>query len=153
MRPIPAASLGLLQRFEGFKATRNTDPAGNEQIGYGHLLHAGDPLWDATISEAEAEKLALQDLAEVAVELTAPLGTIVNTLTDNQYAALLDFTYNEGIGRLYGSTLLADLRTGNLADVPRQLKRWVYGRGADGQEVELPGLVTRRQVEADLWLS
>jgi lysozyme len=67
-------------------------------------------------------------------------------LTQNQFDALVDFTFNVGQGNLASSTLLRELNAGNTAGAAAQFLVWVYAKG-----VELPGLVTRRQAEAALF--
>ena len=65
---------------------------------------------------------------------------------DGRLAAIVDFTFNLGAGRLQASTLR---RRVNLRDWPaagQELRRWVYGGGR-----VLAGLVTRRQAEI-AWL-
>ena len=64
-----------------------------------------------------------------------------------QFDALTSFTYNEGSGAFGGSTLLKKLKVNpNDPTIRDEFMRWVYGGG----EI-LPGLVTRREAEADLY--
>lgn len=155
MRPVPSQALALVKASEGFRASRNPDPSGNAEIGYGHKMVPGDPLWNATISEETGESLAMDDLEHVAQELEAVLGAnLVENLKDGQWAALLDFAYNEGVGRFEGSTLCADIKAGNLKMAGLQFSRWVYAADpSTGAEVVLPGLVRRRAAETALWQS
>lgn len=155
MRPIPQEALDLVKASEGFRASRNLDPTGNAEIGYGHKLVPGDPLWNATLSQESAESLAMDDLEHVAQELHAVLGdALVAELSEGRWAALLDFTYNEGIGRFRGSTLCAMVKTGMFADAGAQFSRWVYAADPrTGAKVKLSGLVTRRAAETALWQS
>lgn len=155
MRPVPQQALDLVKTSEGFRASRNLDPTGNAEIGYGHKMIPGDPLWNATISQETAEALAMDDLEHTASELQTVLGqALIATLTEGQWAALLDFTYNEGIGRFEGSTLGALVKTGQFHDAAAQFNRWVYGTNPEtGAKVILPGLVTRRAAETSLWQS
>jgi lysozyme len=150
-RAVPQAALDLVKTSEGFISERSPDPIGLPTIGYGHKLKQGDPLWDATIDESHAEALADDDLERVAIELTSVLGpSQVSLFTDGQWSALLDFTFNLGIGAFEGSTLCAMLKAGHTSTAGAQFERWVY---AGNPPQKLPGLVTRRAAEADLWLS
>lgn len=156
IRPIPACLPPFVKRFEGFVPKAALDPDGFLTIGFGHKITGADPdsLRTEAISEAQASDLLLHDLVFDGAE---PLCSILSPptlakLTDNQYAALVDFTYNEGIGRLLGSTLLRLLDAGQINQVAEQFDRWVYGE-VGGQQVVLPGLVTRRKAETELWLS
>lgn len=153
MRAIPQAALALVKTSEGFRAERNTDPSGYAEIGYGHKMTRNDPLWNATLSEEAAGEVAEADMELVAQELGNTLGAIVtDILTEGQWAAILDFTFNEGIGRFEGSTLCRLIRLGQMQAVASEFGRWVYAN-VGGQEVKLDGLVTRRAAEAALWSS
>jgi lysozyme len=146
----------FVKRFEGFVPKAAPDPTGFLTIGFGHKITGADPDSYRThpMTLADADALLLRDLT---VDGAQPLcGTlkagVLASLTDNQYAALIDFTYNEGIGRLVGSTLLRLLNQGPIDQVAAQFDRWIYG-DVDGREVVLPGLVARRQAETELWSS
>ena len=180
MRPVPTEPcLGLVKAFEGsggkFLATRAQDPSGNWAIGWGHDLTGSlDPLWNATLTEQQADDLAIKDLTGAATAvsgaLSAPVagpttwdatqqknipGTtqpLVNTLTNGQYAALIDFTYNVGPGAFRTSTLCHFVQNGNLAGVPTQLALWVHEK-INGVETVMAGLVRRRQAEIKCWLT
>ena len=92
------------------------------------------------ITEAEVENLLRQD---VATAERAVLRLIHVPLTDEQFDALVSFTYNLGSGALQRSTLRRVINRHHHADVPRQLRRWVYAGGR-----KLKGLVRRREAEA-----
>lgn len=150
VRAVPAAALALVKRSEGFSPKRKPDVA-KQQIGYGHDIAPGDPLWNAHISELAAEELAEQDLDRAANELWAVFGAaIIGRLTDNQWSALLDFVFNEGIGHFQTSTLAHFVSIGQFDAVGDQFGRWIY---AGRPPVVDHGLVTRRAAEKALWQS
>jgi lysozyme len=60
-------------------------------------------------------------------------------------AAIVDFTFNLGAGRLQTSTLQRRVNQRDWAAVASELHRWVYGGGR-----VLPGPVARREAEARL---
>lgn len=158
MRPIPTAPcLGLVHQFEqgpggGFAATRYEDPDGYPTIGWGHkLIGPADPLWDVTLTASEADAEAIQDLTISAKGVCAALPS-VDALTPGQYAALIDFAFNLGVGAFAGSTLCLYVRTGAFHLVPDQFRLWVHGR-VNGVETVLPGLVRRRNAEIAVWLA
>lgn len=153
MRPVPPQALALVKASEGFRATRNTDPSGNAEIGYGHKMVPGDPLWNASLSEEGAEALAMEDLETAAKEITAVLGDpLIENLTEGRWAALLDFVFNEGIGQFRTSTLCSKIRAGLLGSAGAEFDRWVYAADPKtGAEVKLTGLVNRRAAETALW--
>ncbi len=154
MRPIPLACLPLIHQFEGlvanqFEPTRTLDPTGHPEIGWGHRLTGPeDPLWNATVDETQADDLAMRDLATAATAVCNFLGPVADTLTDNQYAALIDFTYNEGAGHFASSTLCRLTKASDFAAAADEFGRWVYSEG-----VSLPGLIRRRAAEKALWLT
>jgi lysozyme len=135
--------LALTEQFEGLQLTAYQDPVGVWTIGYGHTGSDVQP--GLTITQEQASDLLLQDVAG-AVAAVNRLVTV--PLTQNQFDALVDFTFNVGQGNLASSTLLRELNAGNTEGAAAQFLVWVYAKG-----VELPGLVTRRQAEAALFQS
>jgi|GEM_PF-1640852 len=151
-RKINNAGLELIKSFEGFRATSYTCPGGKATIGWGHAILPGESFQEP-ISQAQGLSILARDLAqaEAAVErlVTVPL-------TDNQFAALVSFTFNlgpdedadsipEGLG---DSTLLKLLNAGDYAGAAEEFPKW---RKAGGQVLE--GLVRRRAAERDLFLT
>lgn len=133
--------LALTEQFEGLRLTAYQDSVGVWTIGYGHTGPDVQP--GLTITQEQASALLLQDVAG-AVAAVNRLVTV--PLTQNQFDALVDFTFNVGQGNLASSTLLRELNAGNTAGAAAQFLVWVYAGG-----VQLPGLVTRRQAEAALF--
>jgi lysozyme len=144
-RKTNQAGIDLIKKWEGKENEAYRDPVGIWTIGYGHTADAGPPYPKAgmRISDKEAEELLKKDLGqyERAVEELVKV-----PLTDNQFAALVSFTYNLGAGNLKKSTLLKKLNAGDYEAVPAELAKWV---NAGGKKLE--GLVNRRKKEADLW--
>lgn len=139
-RRINAAGLDLVKSFESLRLHAYQDAVGVWTIGWGHIEGVKA---DQTITEAQAEKFLLSDIAEAE---SAVERLITVQLNDNQFAALVSFTFNLGGGSLQISTLRKKLNAGDYASVPGQLALWVKGDGKT-----LPGLVKRRKAEADLW--
>lgn len=132
----------LIMASEGFRAEPYKDATGNLTIGYGHkIMHAAEA--GETWTEAEAQVAMKADAAEACGQVA---NLVKVDLTQGQVDALTDFTFNLGVNRLGGSTLLRKLNSGLFADIPAELNRWVYAGG-----VVLPGLVTRRAAEVTLW--
>lgn len=135
----------LIQEFEGLEQTAYPDPGtGGDPwtIGYGHTgpdVYPG--MW---ISKLQAKELLAQDLGrfENAVE-----GLIDVELNQNEFDALVSFTFNVGEGALGDSTLRRRLNAGEdkCPVFQQELPRWV--NGANGP---MPGLVRRREAEAEL---
>lgn len=139
--------LELIKLSEGLETTAYPDP-GNPTtgepwtIGYGHTVgvRPGD-----TCTEEQATEWLREDLryAENAVRHLVDVA-----LTQGQFDALVSFTFNCGMMALGNSTLLRLLNAGNYQGAADQFPRW--NRGASGV---LPGLVTRRARERDMFLS
>lgn len=147
---VPQAAIALAKRFEGFErqVKRGTQitaipyvcPAGYWTIGYGHLCVPDHP----PITQEEAEAYLAQDLVK-AMNATLRYCPVLATEPEARLAAIVDFTFNLGAGRLQASTLRRRLNQRDWANAAQELRWWVYGGGK-----VLPGLVTRRQAEITL---
>jgi lysozyme len=150
---VPQAAIELAKRFEGFerRVKRGTQvsavpyvcPAGFWTIGYGHLCKPDHP----PITPKEAEAYLAQDLV-IALKATLRFCPVLATEPESRLAAIVDFTFNLGAGRLQTSTLRRRLNQRDWIAAGRELRRWVYGGGK-----VLPGLVTRRYAEFALLVS
>lgn len=147
MIEVPAAAIILAKQFEGFHHVPKLDPerrahpyicpAGYWTIGFGHLC---DPT-HLPITEAEAEVYLSRDLM-TALTATLRYCTMLATEPENRLAAIVDFTFNLGAGRLQTSTLRRRVNQRDWVAAGQELRRWVYGGGK-----VLPGLVARREAE------
>jgi len=149
MIEVPQAAVGLAKRFEGFHRVPKHDslrahayicPAGYWTIGYGHLCDPKHP----AITEAEAEDYLAIDLT-TALHGTLRYCPVLATERPSRLAAIVDFTFNLGAGRLQTSTLRRRINQRDWQGAARELRRWVYGGGK-----VLPGLVVRRAAEIAL---
>ena len=142
------AGLDIITHFEGFSATPYKCPAGVWTIGYGSTRKpSGRAVTAKTkpINETEAIEWMVEDLADtekqVAWLITAPL-------TENQFSALVSFTYNLGAGNLQSSTLRMKLNREDYDGAIVEFPKW---RRAGGKV--LAGLVKRRAAEIELFLN
>jgi len=143
-RKINDAGLDLIKTFEGLRLLCYDDGVGVATIGYGHTRSVSrSDIGHRRITKEKAEKL-LQD--DVSTSERAVEQYISVALNDNQFAALVSFTFNLGAGSLKQSTLRRKLNTGDYDAVPSELARWVR---AGGQT--LNGLVKRRRAEGELF--
>ncbi|MDF2180117.1 glycoside hydrolase family protein [Aliiglaciecola sp. CAU 1673] len=139
--------IDLVKTCEGFYPDAYVCPAGVLTIGYGHT---DDVEADQHIDIAKAEDLLREDLRGSAAAVERIIKVPLN---DNQFAALVSFTFNVGSGNLAASTLCSKLNAGDYDAVPTELARWVKATDpATGKKRTLPGLVKRRASEAQLWL-
>jgi lysozyme len=146
---VPQAAIELAKRFEGFHRVPKHDagrahpyicPAGFWTIGFGHLCEPNHP----PITEEEAEDYLAQDL-QTALRATLRYCPVLATESEEKLAAIVDFTFNLGAGRLQTSTLRRRINQRDWSSAATELRRWVRGGGR-----VLPGLVVRRQAEAVL---
>ena len=165
-RQINRAGLELVKEFEGYHSrtfrsgprkgqmvpaggvTAYFDPVRKPTIGFGNTnsVKAAD-VDNKVITADEAEALLKADLkhAEDAVSNLIPV-----TLNENEFSALVSFTFNVGEGALQESTLRKRLlrRDDRTSIANDEFKKWVIG----GDSI-LAGLVRRRRAERDLFLS
>lgn len=134
--------IDLIKKFEGCALKAYLCPSKIPTIGYGHTM--GVKLGQV-ITQAEAEKLLKIDLQIHENNVNSLLKV---PLTQNQFDALVCFEYNVGKGNLQTSGLLRDINTKNFANVPTQLRKWIYGSGKQ----KLQGLVNRREAEIALFV-
>lgn len=144
MIQIPQAAIDLVKASEGLRLTQYTDADGYKSVAYGHKITAFDNLPE-TITETEADLLLQHDLQIAALSVKQMTTTQLN---NNQFAALIDFTFNLGAGAYQRSTLRMVINRGEYSEAPDQFMRWVYGNNR-----KLPGLITRRTLEAKLFAS
>lgn len=149
---VPKAAVELAKRFEGFHRVFKHDPAraypylcpaGYWTIGWGHLCSKDHP----PIDQAQAEIYLEADLC-IALNATLKFCPVLATEPEGRLAAIVDFTFNLGVGRLQTSTLRRRINQRDWVAAASELRRWVYGGG----RVQ-PGLVTRRKAEITLMLS
>jgi lysozyme len=144
MRHITKKGLELIKSFEGFSPTIYRDSAGLQTVGYGHLLKQQELfLFKDGIFELDAEALLKQD---VIIAENAVVRLFKTPLTNNQFDALVSFTFNVGAGALQRSTLRHKINRGEHEDVPAELIKWVYAGGR-----KIPGLIKRRILEGELY--
>jgi len=139
------AGLQFIANFEGFSAVPYLCPASLKTIGYGHVIRANEHF--TSITEDEARKLLHSDVASSENAVTR---LIQVTMNQNQFDALVSFTFNIGAGALQQSTLRRKLNRGEYVNAANELLRWVYTYKPI--KTKLPGLVLRRIAERRLFL-
>jgi len=132
--------VALIKKFEGCELEAYQCSANVWTIGYGHTrgVEEGD-----VISADKAEYILLEDLIEFE-QYVDNLVTV--SLNQDQFDALVAWTFNLGPTNLKESTMLLRLNDGQYDDVPAQMARWNRSNG----EV-LEGLKRRRKAEGLLF--
>lgn len=139
----------IIKEFEGEKLDAYLDPAGIPTIGYGTIrnpdtgkrIKLGDK-----IDKATALRWLRVDTAKMRESVKKQVKVPINV---RQLDALTSFVYNVGPTAFAQSTMLKLLN--NRTDkriVAKEFDRWVFAKG-----IKLPGLVRRRKLEKELFLS
>lgn len=133
----------LICDFEGLRLNSYPDPGtGGEPftVGYGHTKGVKPGM---KITVAQALEFLRQDVAEfenaIAFLVKVPLN-------QNQFDALICFTFNVGIGAVKSSTLLKKLNQKDYTEAASQFLRWNKAGGK-----VMPGLTRRREAEKKLF--
>lgn len=135
--------LRFIQQFEGLALAPYRCPAGYLTVGYGHVLTPTECQTLPQITADTARSFLAQDV-RIAEQSVARL--ITSPLRQHQFDALVSFTFNLGSGALQRSTLRRLINRGDHQNAPHEFTRWVWAGGK-----KLPGLVKRRQAEAELY--
>jgi lysozyme len=141
------AGIDLIKSFEGFRAAPYKCSAGVPTIGYGATFYPGGKkvtMSDASITEEQAIEL----LANMLISFEKYVDSYcVDTITQNQFDALVSFAYNLGPANLKSSTLLKKVNANpNDESIRLEFMKWVKAGGKT-----LTGLVRRREAEANLY--
>ena len=143
--PITRA-LPVIVRFEGLRLRPYMCSAGVWTVGLGSTRYLdGQPVrpTDPPITREHAYALAIEQLRRD--YLPAVLRLCPGIDNYDRLAGVLSFTYNCGVGALRASTLRRRINAGDWLGAQVEMRKWVRGGGGI-----LPGLVTRRAVEAGM---
>ena len=144
---IGQEGIDLIKKFEGFRSAPYKCPAGIPTIGYGATFYTSGKkvtLSDKVITEKEGCTLLKYMLMSFEQYVDS---YCVDTITQNQFSALVSFCYNLGPSNLKSSTLLKKINANpNDPTIKDEFMKWTRGGGR-----VLPGLVKRREAEANLY--
>lgn len=137
----------LARRFEGCYLTPYICPAGVPTIGYGATYYENGvsvKLTDPKITKERAEELLLWMIRKVYLPAVVQLCPSIVGESAGRIAAIIDFTFNLGAGKLKSSTLRKKINLKDWDAVPTELRKWTRGGGK-----VLRGLFLRREAEID----
>ena len=146
--------LQLIKNLEGLRLTAYRDVAGTWTIGYGSTrCHDGKRVKPGDRLANEPQAAAL--LNNTVGQFEEAVNRLVKVpLTQNQFDALVSFTYNEGTGALEKSALLAELNIQDYAAAAEQFLAWDKITDPDtGHKIVSDTLAARRREESKLFLS
>ena len=127
--------IALIKSFEGCVLTAYKCPSGVWTIGYGHTAGVKK---GQTITQAQADVFLTEDLVRYE-KYVINTGLVLN---QNQFDALVSFTYNCG-----NSNLKKLIKNRTLAEIAEAMLLYNKSKGK-----VLTGLVRRRQAERELFL-
>lgn len=143
--PLGEATLKL---EEELRLNPYLDATGHWSVGWGHRLRATEP---------HTEKISLDRAKDYFKQDIYPIEALINhevrvTLSQNEYDALVIFTFNIGQLAFHDSHVLRLINVGAAqSDIEKWWKAWHKGT-VDGKPLQnVPGLVNRRAAEWNIF--
>ena len=140
------STIEFLMSVEGFSAKAYWDYK-QWSIGYGSgTMPNGQPVKQGdTVTKDQARAMLARDVVSRANAVNRYVTANIN---QNQFDALVSFTYNLGSGALADSTLLDVINANpvNYDAIATQFRKWIYAGGVPND-----GLKTRREKEIQLY--
>lgn len=133
----------LIQNYEKCRLVAYPDQKGVPTIGWGHTgpeVHLG-----LTCTQAQADAWFEQDVLFAVMQVIRSLDVAVN---QNQFDALVAFTFNVGVTAEGHSTLIKLVNSGHAVAASNEFPKWNH---VDGKVSN--GLTARRDAERVLFLS
>lgn len=152
---LNADVLNLIEKHEERRKEIYKDSAGWGTIGVGHKLTPSElssgklniagaqVTYRHGLTDAQIDTLFLQDIGKT---IAAVNESVVVDINQNQFNALVSFTYNVGVEAFKKSTLLKKLNAGDIQAPTSELPRWKWAGGK-----VLRGLVSRRENEIQVY--
>ncbi len=139
----------LIQQFEGLSLKPYLCPAKIPTIGYGNTFY--EDLTKVTMADKPITKeraISLFQSIVVPFEVGVSI-RLKSTVNQQQFNALVSFSYNVGINAFEKSTLLKKVNANpNDPTIRDEFMKWVKVNGA-----VFTGLVNRRKAESDMYFS
>ena len=141
---ISQEGVSLIKKFEGCELEAYKCSAGVWTIGYGRTKNVkeGD-----TCTQEQADQWLHEELPVYGAYVS---DAVFIPLSQNEFDALVAWTYNLGPTNLNNSTMLKVLNDNKKEEVPHQMRKWNKAR-VNGEKVVLDGLERRRQAESLLF--
>ena len=142
------AGIDLMHDFEGCRLEAYLCPASVPTIGYGSTYYEdGRPV---KLGDAITQERADQLFEAIAEDFAKRVRSLLKVgLNENQFSALVSFTYNVGVANLKKSTLLKKVNINPLdPTITDEFLKWNKAGGK-----VLAGLTRRREEEAKLYFT
>src|SRR3990167_7093603 len=121
---INEAGLEIIKKNEGCELKAYRDVVGIPTIGYGHTANV---FMGMTITQEEAEEMLKDDLDLFERGVEKAIGD--TPTTENQFSAMVSFTYNVGIGNLRKSSVLSNRLKGDYQAAADTFPKWNRAKG------------------------
>ncbi|MCM1228028.1 MAG: glycoside hydrolase family protein [Clostridium sp.] len=147
------SGLSLIKGFEGCRLTayKALSTETYYTIGYGH--YGSDVYAGMTITQSQAEEMLRNDLKKYEGYVNTFLNKYGISVTQNQFDALVSFTYN--LGNVWVSTPTFQLKTyliNGVSNYTNEQITMAFTNWRKSGGVDIPGLLTRREKEAEYFL-
>lgn len=136
------ARRNLTEKFEGCKLVAYRDNKGVLTIGYGHTFHVYE---GETCTQDQADLWLVSDIAIAETAVNRLVGV---KLTQGEFDALVDFTFNVGCNAFGKSTMLKLINVSAFQAAAKEFEKWDYAGGK-----EVAGLLRRRKAEEQVFNS
>ena len=136
----------LIKKYEGFRSEKYICAGGKPTIGWGHVIKKDEveQFLNREATDLECENLLFSDMS---LSERGVARMVKVDLSIYEFAALVSFTFNLGVGALQRSTLLRKLNRGDKIGAADQFPRWNMAGGK-----VLLGLQRRRWAERLVFL-
>lgn len=144
---LSAGGILMLTELEGKRNRMYRDSARLPTIGVGHLILSSEPhLLTATLTDSQIHALLANDVARFETSVD---NCVLIPLEQSQFDALVILAFNIGTTGFCNSTVVARI---NAKDTKARISEaWGRWKMAGGQVI--PGLITRRNKEIDLYFN
>jgi lysozyme len=143
MNTLSSTGEDLIKSFETLKLIAYLDQRGRWTCGWGHT--GPDVVQGTTCTPEQAETWFQEDTQAAVHGVDASIQTNV---TQNQFDALVSFTFNVGVGAEGHSTMAKLINARNFTAAVAEFLKWDHVDGAPNA-----GLLRRREAEQALFLS
>lgn len=132
--------MALTEQFESCRLEAYQDSAGVLTIGWGHTHGVEQGM---TCSQEQADQWLLDDVADAE---NAVSRLVKGGMSQDEFDALVDFTFNVGVGAFQHSTMLAMLNDNDVQGAADEFEKWDMAGGK-----VVAGLLRRRNAERALF--
>jgi lysozyme len=146
-RKVSDEGLEFIKDKEGVALEVYLDPVGIPTVGVGHVLTREErKIWKVGM-KADQEQVVDWLREDVRKAEDGVNSWVTVALSQEGFDALVSFVFNVGVDAFKRSTLLKRINQGRILDAAAEFERWVFSKNR-----KLPGLVTRRSEEKNLFL-